>query len=68
VILRSEPNTKSKVLTKLDAIDTVEIISIGKSEKIGRFGEHHWYQVKTMWDKTGWVFGAFLEPVEQEVK
>ncbi len=63
VILRSRPSTKSKVLRKLNVFNRIEILSVGKQERIGRWGKYHWYQVK-MGEKKGWVFGAFLEPVE----
>jgi len=67
VILRSKPTTKSKILGKLNALDPVGILSVGKQQRIGYWAKHHWYQLQAG-KKEGWVFGAFLEPLEVKLK
>ncbi len=77
VVLRKKPNTKSKVLFKLNYSEVISILSIGKQQAIGRWGKHRWYKIayfdydfKADKEKKiiGWVFGAFLEPVEVKVR
>ena len=65
VNLREGPSTSSKVITQLDKGTPVRILDqTKKSETIA--GETAiWYKVR-LWDRTeGWIFGAFLKPVEQ---
>ncbi len=76
VNLRKKPNTQSKVLFKLHYSDEISILSIGKQQSIGRWGKHKWYKVSYLHYSQsgkeqriiGWVFGAFLEPVEMRVR
>lgn len=69
VILRRKPTTKSEIIGKINPFAIVKILSIDKNEKIEPWGEHHWYKVKYRHLKPeGYVFGAFLEPVEVAVK
>ncbi len=66
--LRSRANVYSTAIQKLKVFDRVKILSVGQQERIGPWGKHHWYQVRTVGGKKGWVFGAFLEPVEEKLK
>ncbi|HEO65529.1 MAG TPA: SH3 domain-containing protein [Spirochaetes bacterium] len=73
VILRSKPTTKSKKLNYLNVGGYIYILSVGKEESIGKWGKHHWYKIRYSHLETdkeiiGWVFGAFLEPVEEKIK
>jgi len=54
---RSDPNTKAKILSKIDLDNTsVELIAIGNVEKIGSTTDF-WYKVKIN-SVEGWVFGG----------
>ncbi len=67
VFQQSKGIRKSKILDKLQAMTRVKTISVGKQESIGGWGRHKWYQVKPAYGTKGWVFGAFLEPVEVKI-
>ncbi len=65
--LRSRANVYSTAIQKLKVFERVKILSVGKQESIDPWGKDHWYQVKAG-QKMGWVFGAFLEPVEKKIR
>ncbi len=77
VVLRSGSSVRTKKLSLLYALQgSLKILAVGKKETIKGFGTHHWYQVdysgyqtldQNIKGRSGWVFGAFLEPVEHEV-
>ncbi len=67
-MLYNRANVESRVIQKLRIFDRVKILSIREKQKIGRWGKHSWYQIKTIGGTKGWVFGAFLEPVEAKIK
>ncbi len=68
VVVRAGGSIKSKVLFHLYIGDQIIVLSVGKRESIGKWGKYNWYKVKTADGKSGWVFGAFLEPVEVKLK
>jgi hypothetical protein len=65
--VRDLANTSSKVITKIDCGDKVKILEILPEENIVNIGNHHWYKI-AYYNKVGYIFGAFLEPVEIEIK
>lgn len=55
--LRELPNSKSKILSKVDLLKTkIELIDIGNFEKIGA-ASNFWYKVKIN-EVEGWLFGC----------
>ena len=56
----------SSILTPLFG-EIVEILEKGKEENIAPYGMHNWYKVVVN-DKTGYIYGAFLEPIEREAE
>ena len=66
---RTKPTLKNKVIQQLSVGHLVKVLSVGKQQRISPWGKHYWYKVETyVGEKKGWVFGAFLEPVEVKVK
>ena len=64
VNIRESDNLKSNaVLTPLFG-EIVKIIEKGSEEYIKPYGKNHWYKV-AVGENVGYIFGAFLEPVEQ---
>ncbi len=77
VSLRESPSTQSPRLALLNIDNQLEVTAAGKTETISPWGSFPWYQVRYVktWDSennpeyvTGWVFGAFLEPIFVENK
>ena len=69
VNVRKNPDTKSDLAGIVSAGDSVYIVNIGRKEKIGDLGENKWYEVAyipagSKKEVKGWIYGAFLEPVE----
>ena len=62
VIIREGPGLKSGKKHKFDSGMVVKIIEIGDPETIEKFGTHKWYKIEH-WLGSGWIFGAFIEPV-----
>lgn len=62
VIIREEPGLKSGKENKFDSGLVVKIVEIGDPETIEKFGTHKWYKIEH-WLGSGWIFGAFIEPV-----
>lgn len=62
VIIREGPTLKSGKKEQFDSGMIVKIIEVGYPETIGKFGTHKWYKIEH-WVASGWVFGAFIEPV-----
>ena len=73
VNVRESANTAAKVVGQLNALDSVSILSIGKTETIGSFGNNSWYEIECWTDTLGtvlkgWVYGGFVSPVEVPVQ
>lgn len=65
VNLRAAPATDAESLGKLKRGEGLEVTGTGPLEAIGTSGRHPWYYVKVLRSgKLGWVFGAFLKPIE----
>ncbi len=72
VSIHSDPSCKSPILYALHGYESVTIL------EMKQWKEHTWYKVKVNYlyygsenkkpKKVGWVFGAFIEPVEVKVK
>jgi hypothetical protein len=68
VRFRDKP-TSGKVIAKLKAFNEVKVLNVGSKETIKPYGTYHWYNVlSSVHNQTGYVFGAFLEPVEFSAK
>ena len=64
-------NLKSQVIGIIHTGNRLKIISAGKKENINPWGNFNWYEVEYIVKndvKNVWIFGAFLEPVEQKMK
>lgn len=57
----------SEIILKPLFGEIVEILEKGKEKRIKPFGKHNWYKVSVN-DKQGYIFGAFLEPVEKTIE
>ncbi|MDR2971841.1 MAG: SH3 domain-containing protein [Bacteroidales bacterium] len=72
VRIRDAAHLKSNIVATLYAGDDITILEQSKRENISPWGEFYWYKVKYQnfyaEDHTGYIFGAFLEPVEQVIK
>lgn len=67
-VVYEQPSTDSNVIMELLAGYPVMITGIAGKEKIWN-EEHNWYEVLFDYGKNnGYIFGAFLEPVEREIK
>jgi hypothetical protein len=71
--VRTSANFKSQVIDTLKMGQDVRIIESTKDENVREIGTYPWYKIEYTTDfgntlKTGYVFGAFLEPVEIEIK
>lgn len=68
VRLRQTPSAKAQEVARLAFGSIVE--ERGKSETQETIGgkQNYWYQVSLEDGKTGWVFGAFLQPFQAEQK
>lgn len=65
VHLRADASTGSRSLGKLKRGEGVEVTADGPYETLGRLGHHRWWKVTVpRTGKRGWVFGAFVKPVE----
>ncbi len=76
VLIHRKPNVKHEVPYKLYYGDQVTILAVGKEESMGHWGKYKWYQISHLYPDhkshkdrrvTGWVSGAFLEPVEKQL-
>jgi uncharacterized protein YgiM (DUF1202 family) len=67
VNLREDAKTSSKVIRTMTYGDTVKILEVLHEETVKNVGTYNWYKVEII-QRTGYVFGAYLEPVEKEVK
>jgi len=63
VNLREQPNTSSKVITTIDIGSRVIILDVLQEELIENTGNYNWYRIDN-YGIEGYIFGAFLEPVE----
>jgi len=67
VNIREKSNTNSSSILVPRFGEIVEILEKGREENIEPFGKNNWFKVNVN-NKTGYVFGAFLEPVEEIIK
>jgi len=65
--LREAANISSKVITTIDIGERVKIVDVLQEESIKNLGNHNWYKIEKN-GVDGYIFGAFLEPVEKEIK
>jgi len=65
--LREAANLSSKVITTIDIGERITVLDVLQEESIKNTGNYNWYKIKKN-DMEGYVFGAFLEPVEKEIK
>ena len=67
--IRTAEGLNSSITKKLNAGRDITIISKGKKEYLSPWGDFFWYKIKYerffINDQIGYVFGAFLEPVEK---
>ena len=74
VIIREKPSRNSSELLRCSPMQKVLIKKIDREEEVKPYGKHNWYEVEIKNkinvdnEYKGYVFGAFLEPVEVEVK
>ncbi|MDR1120224.1 MAG: SH3 domain-containing protein [Dysgonamonadaceae bacterium] len=69
IVLREKPSIASAKLQTLEIGRDVTVLEIAQEETIGDMGAHHWFKVQLYnVPTTGYIYGAFLEPVEQEIK
>jgi len=70
VRIRDAAHLQSNIVETLYAGDDITILAQDKLQNIAPWGEFYWYQVRYqnffIDDHTGYIFGAFLEPVEKE--
>ena len=68
VRLRQTPSAKAQEIARLSFGAIAQ--ELGKSETQETIGgkQNYWYQVSLQDGKTGWVFGAFLQPFQLEQK
>jgi len=64
--LRKEPNVLSKVIRIMEIGNIVRISDVLQEETIKGIGTYHWYKIEFN-QIEGYIFGAFLEPVEEEI-
>jgi len=65
VQLRADPMAESRSLATLRDLDNVQVLGTGPFQRIGKWGRHQWFKVRVdRTGKTGWVFGAFVKPLE----
>ncbi len=67
VNLKEQSNTSSKVIRTMNIGEKVTISNVLQEDLIENIGHYNWYKVKNN-HTIGFVFGAFLEPVEKEVE
>ena len=71
VFFRKAPSTNSESFSSFETLDTIRIISVGETEQISIYGNNPWYQVwnnsKIEYASKGYVYGAFVEPVEYQI-
>ena len=71
--IRTSANSKSTVIDTLKMGTDVLILERTKDENMKGIGSYPWYKIEYTIDfgntiKTGYIFGAFLEPIEKEVR
>lgn len=65
--LREQPNTSSRIVRTMDIGLIVKILEVLPEETVRNVGTYNWYKIE-VFQRTGYVFGAFLETVEQEIE
>ena len=72
VRIRDAAHLQSNIVETLYAGDDITILAQDKLQNIATWGEFYWYKVTYqnffIDDHTGYIFGAFIEPVEKEIK
>jgi hypothetical protein len=73
VLIRENPSTISRIVARNSTGGFVSVSGVMSKENIGKFGTHNWYKIQQdLYEtgdrkQTGYLFGAFVEPVEQIV-
>jgi len=67
VSIREKDNINGSTMYQPLFGEIIEVFEKGKEDYIEPYGKHNWFKVIVN-GKTGYIFGAFLEPVEKEVK
>jgi hypothetical protein len=67
VNLREGAKTSSKVILTMRSGVQVKILEVLQEETMRNVGTYNWYKIEVH-QTTGYVFGAYLEPVDKEVK
>jgi len=67
VNLREGANTSSKVIVTMGVGDRVKVLEVMREESVKNLGSHNWYKVAIN-DLVGYIFGAYLEPVDGIIK
>jgi hypothetical protein len=67
VNIREKSNTNSSAILVPRFGEIVEILKKGREENIDPFGKNNWFKVKVN-NKIGYIFGAFLEPIEKIIE
>ncbi|MCL2681950.1 MAG: SH3 domain-containing protein [Bacteroidales bacterium] len=65
--LREQPNTSSKIIGTMTIGERVKILDVLHQENINNSGNHNWYKIDRN-GMVGYIFGAFLEPVEKVIE
>ena len=63
VLVRKKPQLNSKALFSVSIGDIVSVTEKGEEQTINNYGTYPWYAIEIN-GETGYIFGAFLEPVE----
>lgn len=75
VYIRYEPTINGSVMGKSNVGDLAQILVVGSKETIEGLGCHHWFKIRWEFENQecenvkveGYIFGAFLEPVEKVI-
>lgn len=69
VVIRAAEGSNSSIAKVVNAGRDITIISQGKKEYLSPWGDFFWYKIKYERfftnDQIGYVFGAFIEPIEK---
>jgi hypothetical protein len=67
VNLRESAKTSSKVIRTMMCGENVKILEVLQEETVRNVGTYNWYKIEVI-QMTGYIFGAYLEPIEKEIK
>jgi len=65
VNLREGAKTSTKVIRTMGSGEIVKILEVLQEETVKNVGTFNWYKIEVN-QTTGYIFGAYLEPVEKE--